>query len=61
MSKQIYEDEHWIIEELYHTSKNSQIRITCFDDNHFVDDLILTKRMFMDEDDLIDNVKEILY
>ena len=56
----IYEDDDWVIEKFYESDENSQIRITCFRDNHFVDNLMLTSEMFKEED-LIDKVKDILY
>lgn len=56
----IYEDDYWVIEKFYESDENSQIRITSFRDNHFVDDLMLTSKMFEDEN-LLDDVKNILY
>ena len=56
----IYEDDYWVIEKFYESDNNSQIRITYFRDNHFVDDLMLTSKMFEDEN-LIDDIKDILY
>lgn len=57
----IYEDDHWIIEKIFETNANSQIRITCFKDNHYVDDMILTKKMFQDKNNILDEAKKILY
>lgn len=57
--KIVYEDENWTIELLYETDFNPQIRISCFKDGHFVEDLKLSRMMM--EDDVIDDVKDLIY
>ena len=59
MPKVVYEDENWTIELLCQIDFNPQIRISCFKDGHFVDDLELSRLMM--EDGVMDKVKDILY
>lgn len=59
MNKIVYEDDNWIIEILSETEYNPIIRISSFKDCHFVNDIELS-RLAM-EDDVMDEVKELLY
>lgn len=56
----VYEDDTWTIQIISETNFNPQIRISCFRDNHFVDDLELSRMVFEDEHAL-DEVKDIIY
>ena len=40
MLKRIYEDDNWVIHE-----RNGNLRITLFEDNHYVEEINLTPEM----------------
>lgn len=50
----LYEDDNWVIDK-----SGSSIRISYFEDNHFKDDLELSKEIFQDED-CLDRIKELI-
>lgn len=59
MPKVVYEDENWTIELVCETGFNPTLRISCFRDGHFVEDLEISRMMM--EDDVIDDVKDLIY
>lgn len=56
--KRVYEDDNWVI-EIDDSDYNPSVRITSFKNNHFVDDIEITRLMM--ESGLMDDVKDILY
>ena len=56
--KRVYEDDNWVI-EINDSDYNPCVRITNFKNNHFVDDIEITRLMM--ESGLMDDVKDILY
>lgn len=55
----IYEDEYWTIEIVNDNDYNPMIRISSFEDCHFIDDLELTRQMFKSM--VLDDVKDLTY
>ena len=56
--KRVYEDDNWVI-EINDSDYNPGVRITNFKNNHFVDDIEITRLVM--ESGLMDDVKDILY
>ena len=44
--KRIYEDDDWIIDLI-----NGKLRISYFENGHYVDEVVLTKEQFIDKND----------
>ena len=58
--RRVYEDDNWIVDIMNDNDYNPQIRISYFKDNHFVEDLELS-RAVMEDMDIMSEVKNILY
>lgn len=58
--RRVYEDDNWIVDIMNDNDYNPQIRISYFKDNHFVEDLELS-RAVMEDMDVMSEVKNILY
>ena len=56
--KRVYEDDNWVV-EIDDSDYNPGVRITSFKNNHFVDDIEITRLMM--ESGLMDDAKDILY
>mgnify|MGYP003291241120 CR=1 FL=1 len=46
--KRIYEDDNWVIDMI-----DGKVRVSYFDGNHFVDEVVLSKEFFKEENDKI--------